>query len=323
MSLSVFAFVLLLNLDPMESAMGLGDREQGVFLRPEGLVTGGRRGGGVPIRVLPGDPPLCFDVAIGPMTLPPGAVPPSPAQLGVEIFLMEVAPGDAGMRGPVSIDDWQAFVPLSSVKAGLHVRWVDDDSENSFVGDVEAYSIPGTTWTLARACLESDPSFKGDYWLTVKVPAAALEGVVVGEAAPSASGRVVLNSAAFRVEFGPAYDPGRSRDEVHALRYRAQRLGLRAEEADLDGRLAEIAHDDRWHGFQADLLCALGRGDEALPLWARAVAACDARGEWGTDAGRACGDGVLWCRHWKDMVASAASHCRPASTPLPDPGAGR
>jgi len=292
MSATALACLLLLQF-PVSTPTGIGDRSQGLFLRPGAMVSSSGIGGLVPIRVLPGDPAICFDVAVGPLTLTPGDPTPSPADVGIAIYAMDVSQG--GDRGPRSTNDWAPFVPLSSRTRGLRVRWVDDDDENRFVQDVEVYAVQGTTWALARACLESEPSFNGDYWLAASAPAAAMRGMASGaEPGPSPEGGLALKSAAFRVRFGPAKDPGTDRDEVMALRDRARRLGLLAEEADLFGRLAVIDLDDRWRGSQADLLFELGRVDEAYALWAKAAEACGEMGEG--ESGR--------CEQWKLRLAA-------------------
>jgi len=275
--MSLQALVLLLVISPPSSPIGSQANGQGLFLRPVEGTSGGMSEQDSAILSQPGDRPTCFDVALGPLPLDIAGKVPSPDALGAELFVLDWETGQRTRVGSYQ-PEWADYVPLSESGLGLRLRWEEEGNPNSYSPSIETF-LPGTVWSVARACIDADPSVRGRYWLMVSAPAASLNGIPRDPDAvqPSPRGGFELHSTAYHLQFTSADDRRADEASVIERQYRAERLGLKEQALSAAREYAAMDPTDPVRpAMEAKCLQALGRYEEAAARYERAISLCEA-----------------------------------------------
>jgi hypothetical protein len=232
------------------------------------------------MRLLPGDAPICLDVAWGPATGMASAEP-SLEELGLEVHIADWNSHQEDRFSALGLSS-DGFRPLSEVPY-VTATWLPPGRSTRTMLLPEA--APGETWIKGQLCLAAVENASGEWWIRVSAPTSSRD---------TANGPRAW-SESYHLAFGRDLQP----DTVwHAeeLRMRAIRLGLPEEQAFLAQRLAELTGDDRWFGVRGDVLTDLGRHAEALADYRRAVKACEVNPD--NDV-----EGDSKCRRYERIVA--------------------
>ncbi len=232
-------------------------------------------GGHWPMRVLPGDPATCFDVAIGPLPAGVAACDATPAALGLELVVNDNFHYVPRVTTPLPSQD--GFDPVDRI-AKLRLTW-HPVPENSRMR-ADAGRAKGGEYLFFRACLEAEPTLVSRLWIAARAPAGALRGERVPDPDSPAGPDVPVAHAwslPWLVEFGPARPPSAADPtETYALYLRARRLGLMEEALVITRQRAEIDPENALiHGTLGELLIEMRRPAEARAPLTRAVELCE------------------------------------------------
>jgi hypothetical protein len=264
------ALVLACAGDPCR-ASGSTTPRQVILARTPGTL-GGTASEDAHVRVFPGDPPACFDVAFGPLSS--DAVDDAAERLGIVVRVAEWKAHRQGRNSALGLPV-TGFEPLAD-SAGITATWLPPISNARH--PPLAPLQPAERWFTARLCLAADASVQAELWFRLSAPLAESTGE---------SGADLAWSDALHVAFGRGIQPD-TMTNASELRYRAERLQLHDELADLAVRLAKLSGDDRWFGVRGDALGKLGRHAEALDAYRRAAKACALRADGRRDREDQC-----------------------------------
>ncbi len=267
--------VLLMAFGSYEAPVGSEALRQGVYLRPASGAFGGRLNTPA-LLIEKGDPPLCFEVAIGPTPVE------SPQDLELSALggtLHVVAERNLPPTAdPQHAPDISERAELPASVEGLRMDWTRGKNDNALVSDVREY-FDEADWWFGKVCLSpTDEMEDGTYLVVAGVQ--SLDGTVAlvddADRPQDDDRRIELLSAPFRIEYRSRDLKRLGREDALMHFYRARRLGLVDQQRKALGHLEQIDDDGRWFGEEAALLLRLGRGEEAYPLYQRAVDACEA-----------------------------------------------
>jgi len=289
---------LLIAFGSHSSPVGTEARHQGVYISPSSGASGGRLNTPA-LLIEKGDPPLCFDAAVGPTLLEsPEVLEASAFGATLHVVAERNLPPTPDPQFAPDISD-RAELPASV--EGLRADWTNARNDNGLAADVRTH-YDEADWWFGKVCLSAAGEVEDGTYLVV----AGIQSLDGGAAPPvddanrpqDEDRRIELLSQPYRIEYRSRDMKRQGRDDALMHLHRARRLGLIDEERDALGRLARIDRDNRvWLGEEADLLRGLGRDEEAYRLYQRAIDACEAVAD--------CPERSEDYRTWKSILRAA------------------